>query len=81
METVLAVYFCLRSKAGKFKIAQLPEKAQKIEILPRFRRWMKKRNILCVSFIILKIWKLVTSRFVSMDLSYPDDSYPGLDVS
>ena len=34
--------------------AKLPEKAKKIEILPKFRT-----NILQASFIMLKIWKLL----------------------
>ena len=37
--------------------AKLPEKAKRIEILPRFQRLVKKTNILRASFIILKIWK------------------------
>ena len=57
--------FLFWSKAGKFKIcdqnsekkmwilsfsiAKLPEKAKKIEILRRFQRWMKKKNILWAS--------------------------------
>ena len=36
-----------------------PEEAKKIEIFPKFQRWMKKTNILQASFIILKIWKLL----------------------
>ena len=37
---------------------KLPEKANKIGILPRFQRWMKKTIILRARFsIILKIWK------------------------
>ena len=35
--------------------AKLPEKAKKIEIFPKFQRWMKKTNILQARFIILKI--------------------------
>ena len=42
-----------------FFTVKLPEKAKKIEIFPKFQRWMKKTNILQASFIILKIWKLL----------------------
>ena len=45
-----------------FFAAKLPEKAKKIEILPKFQRWMKKPNILQASFIILKIWKLLMQK-------------------
>ena len=41
---------------------KLPEEAKKIEIFPKFQRWMKKTNILQASFIILKIWKLLMHR-------------------
>ena len=63
--------FLFWSEAGKFKICnqnsekglwilsfftvKLPEEAKKIEIFPKFQRWMKKTNILQASFIILKI--------------------------
>ena len=45
-----------------FFTARLPQKAKKIEILPRFERWMKKMNILRASFIILKIWELLMQK-------------------
>ena len=60
-----AVYFCFGAKPTNskfatrtvkkkmwilsFSIAKLPEKAKKIEILRRFQRWMKKKNILWAS--------------------------------
>ena len=60
METVQSVYF-FWSKANKFKICnqdsekkvwklsfftlKLPAEAKKIEIFPKFQRWMKKTNI------------------------------------
>ena len=40
-----------------FFTAKLPEKAKKIEILPKFRT-----NILQASFIRLKIWKLLMQK-------------------
>ena len=38
-----------------FFTVKLPKEAKKIEIFPKFQRWMKKMNILQASFIILKI--------------------------
>ena len=71
-ETVQPVYFCFRAKPAISKFAtktakkilsfftvKLPEEAKKIEIFPKFHRWMKETNILQASFIILKIWKLL----------------------
>ena len=71
METVQPVYFCFGAKPANSKFAtktakkncellssftaKLPEKAEKIEIFPKFQRWMKKTNILQARFIILKI--------------------------
>ena len=72
-----AVYFCYAAKPANLKLAtktakkrwilsflaaKLPEKAWKSEILPRFQRWMKTTTILRVSFIILKIWKLLMQK-------------------
>ena len=34
-----------------------------------------------VNGLDITAYRAVSSRFVPMDLSYPDDSYPGLDVS
>ena len=67
MGTVQDVYFCfgVKRETSKFAIttakkemwispfciAKLPEKAQKIEILLRFQRWMKKTNILRASSV------------------------------
>ena len=61
METVQFVYFCLGAKPGNSKFAtktakkkvwilsfftlKLPEEAEKMEIFPKFQRWMKKMNI------------------------------------
>jgi len=61
METVQSMYFLFWSKAGKFNICnqysekkvwqlsfftlKLPAEAKKIEIFPKFQRWMKKTNI------------------------------------
>ena len=74
METVQALYFCFGAKLANSKFAtkqrkkavnivilhsELPEEAKKIEIFPKFQRWMKKTNILQANFIILKIWKLL----------------------
>ena len=59
-----AVYFCFGARPANskfatetvkkmwmlsFSIAKLPEKAKKTEILRRFQRWMKKKNILWAS--------------------------------
>ena len=74
MEIVQAGYFSLeQSRQFKnldqtsekkwilsFFSAKLPEKAKKIEILPRFQKWMKKTNILRVSIIILKTFDTET---------------------
>ena len=61
METVQSAYFCFgvnpakskfATKTGKKKVRilsfftlKLPEEAEKIEIFPKFQRWMKKTNI------------------------------------
>ena len=57
METVQPVYFCFGAKSANSKFAtktaeklwilsfftvKLPEEAKKIEIFPKFQRWMKK---------------------------------------
>ena len=77
METLQPVYFCLGAKPANSKFAskrkklwilsfftvKLPEEAKKIEIFPKFQRWMKKMNILQASFIILKVWKATGSAF------------------
>ena len=71
MEMVQPVHFCFGAKPANSKFAtktakkklwilsfftvKLPEEAKKIEIFPKFQRWMKKANILQASFIILKI--------------------------
>ena len=36
-----------------FFTVKLPQEARKIEIFPKFQRWMKKTNILHASFIIV----------------------------
>lgn len=46
-----------------FFIAKLPEKkAKMIESLPGSRRWMRKTNNLCASFIFLKMWKILMQK-------------------
>jgi len=61
METVQSVYFCFGGKPANSKFEtktakkkvwilsfftlKLPEEAKKIEIFPKFQRWMKKTNI------------------------------------
>ena len=61
METVQSVYFCFGAKPANSKFEtktakkkvwilsfftlKLPEEAKKIEIFPKFQRWMKKTNI------------------------------------
>ena len=57
-----------------FFLAKLPEKAKKIEILPRFQTWMKKTNIVLASFIILKIWKLLIQKLEQASPTVTDDS-------
>ena len=75
MGTVRPVYFCFGAKPANSKFATKTAKKtvnivilqsettrrlyQKIEIFPKFQRWMKKANILQASFIILKILKLL----------------------
>ena len=61
MATVQSVYFCFGARPANSKFAtktakkkvrilsfftlKLPEEAEKIEIFPKFQRWMKKTNI------------------------------------
>ena len=74
MEIVQAVYFSLEQsrQIQKFGpnqrkkvnivifLSETTRKAKKIEILPRFQKWMKKTNILRVSIIILKTFDTET---------------------
>ena len=58
METIQSVYFCFGAKPANSKFEtktakekcefftlKLPEEAKKIEMFPKFQRWMKKTNI------------------------------------
>ena len=57
-----------------FFTAKLPEKAKKIEILPKFQRWMEKTNILEASFIILNTWNGNTENQAIDDFIYQQKS-------
>ena len=52
---------------------KLPEEAKKIEIFPKFQRWMKETNILQASFIILETFDVETETGITENQEAIDD--------